>query len=787
MIKGFVNQVHPNYPFPLDDPNNVHAPLPLHSIHHTPMIIDSNATGNFQPLIANANNHPSNIISPSQQLNVNGGNGDDVENLISKRWLDLEVQKQHHLAQYLYFQQLAEQEEITRATVTANIEQPVSIDLDVINAQGGAQKTSAWIASHANGGVALDLNLNNGPSPKTIVAEEEQNLNELLSFVGDTTTPSLSPKQFQDTAIITNGQSPVASPATIASRSSFSSSSVDASVATPRSSIGQAQSPSQPRSQPLNNLFPSTSPLETVHASTAFVPKDLANAFRPSAPLLASSTRGSKDWTDITSYAALYNTNTDLALGNGSDTSKLTYGGKDMQRSGQEQSSSTSSSLEGNNTNNTAGAAPSAIGGSQFVKSFTPVQSPYGRGASLPGFDNHPSGNGVTQANMAAVGMNSGTINPYSSGGMGLAHHYASPASAIRTTGNAGMDNGMIGYGYMPYGGYNQMGPQQGSYMGGMSGYSYNGEMGAPPPMHMGEMPMTHGNPGNGYMPEVIGASQYMRHGAPMGHDALGEYHRNMAKENAGKVHGFSGSNGVKMESVSQSPQLNHAQRGSFGTNAEEDEIADDGEMDDLEAEMEAALDNGNGNQRTVGRPSKQAVSNSTRSAPYDLDSSRNRASLSGSTGSAESGSKSARQYISKNILFEDGKPKVRNPLGGGRGYVPGQTPDDPRKRHKCDICGRAFARLYNLKSHASTHDPTRTKPFSCPHADCTRSFSRLHDLERHRQGIHADGPLMEARILGVSPAFARAQARMDSRTGSSPGGGPPADSGPGAASSGMV
>lgn len=35
---------------------------------------------------------------------------------------------------------------------------------------------------------------------------------------------------------------------------------------------------------------------------------------------------------------------------------------------------------------------------------------------------------------------------------------------------------------------------------------------------------------------------------------------------------------------------------------------------------------------------------------------------------------------------------------GGGRGYVPGQTPDDPKKRHKCSICHRGFARAYNLK-----------------------------------------------------------------------------------------
>ncbi|KAJ9104567.1 hypothetical protein QFC21_002065 [Naganishia friedmannii] len=106
----------------------------------------------------------------------------------------------------------------------------------------------------------------------------------------------------------------------------------------------------------------------------------------------------------------------------------------------------------------------------------------------------------------------------------------------------------------------------------------------------------------------------------------------------------------------------------------------------------------------------------------------------------------------------------VRNPHGGGRGYIPGETPVDPKKKHMCGVCGRGFARLYNLKSHASTHDPARPRPYDCPHANCTRSFSRLHDLERHRQGIHRDGPLMDAKVQGIAPAVARAQTRIAER-----------------------
>ena len=69
-----------------------------------------------------------------------------------------------------------------------------------------------------------------------------------------------------------------------------------------------------------------------------------------------------------------------------------------------------------------------------------------------------------------------------------------------------------------------------------------------------------------------------------------------------------------------------------------------------------------------------------------------------------------------------------------------------------------------DLKSHIQTHNPVRSKPHQCPHATCKRGFSRLHDLERHRQGIHSDGPLVDAKRHGVAPAVARAQNRMQRR-----------------------
>ncbi|KAJ3973444.1 hypothetical protein EV361DRAFT_61550 [Lentinula raphanica] len=63
----------------------------------------------------------------------------------------------------------------------------------------------------------------------------------------------------------------------------------------------------------------------------------------------------------------------------------------------------------------------------------------------------------------------------------------------------------------------------------------------------------------------------------------------------------------------------------------------------------------------------------------------------------------------------------------------------DPRKKHKCNVCPRAFARAYNLKTHMATHDPNRLKPHVCPHRACGRSFSRKHDLGRHLISIHRD------------------------------------------------
>ncbi|RSH89971.1 hypothetical protein EHS25_001957 [Saitozyma podzolica] len=100
-----------------------------------------------------------------------------------------------------------------------------------------------------------------------------------------------------------------------------------------------------------------------------------------------------------------------------------------------------------------------------------------------------------------------------------------------------------------------------------------------------------------------------------------------------------------------------------------------------------------------------------------------------------------------------------------GRAHLSGELLGGPKKRHNCHICGRGFARAFNLKSHVQTHTRLRPKPHQCPHPTCKRGFSRLHDLERHREGIHSDGPLIEAKRQGIAPSIARKQSKMQRRS----------------------
>ena len=52
--------------------------------------------------------------------------------------------------------------------------------------------------------------------------------------------------------------------------------------------------------------------------------------------------------------------------------------------------------------------------------------------------------------------------------------------------------------------------------------------------------------------------------------------------------------------------------------------------------------------------------------------------------------------------------------------------------------CGKFFSRSYNFKSHMETHDDNREYPFPCQVQNCTKKFVRKTDLQRHHQSVHA-------------------------------------------------
>lgn len=206
----------------------------------------------------------------------------------------------------------------------------------------------------------------------------------------------------------------------------------------------------------------------------------------------------------------------------------------------------------------------------------------------------------------------------------------------------------------------------------------------------------------------------------------------------------------------------------SSGTQEDDDEEDAEGELDDEEEyDNPIAVVNAPSPVSAPRQPisiytDRIRITRSYRSSPYELPFEQGHIRKS-SRDLSSSSLNNVVKHVEPSI-----KPKpqtsgdvVSNPLGGGRGYVRGETKDDPAKPHKCEVCERGFARYYNLKAHMKTHDPERKLAFICPYAPrCAKAFSRLHDLERHRMTIHTEGPLWEAKALDISPALARAQER---------------------------
>jgi hypothetical protein len=72
--------------------------------------------------------------------------------------------------------------------------------------------------------------------------------------------------------------------------------------------------------------------------------------------------------------------------------------------------------------------------------------------------------------------------------------------------------------------------------------------------------------------------------------------------------------------------------------------------------------------------------------------------------------------------------------------------------------CGKFFSRSYNFKSHMETHDEKREYPFPCQEPNCTKKFVRKTDLQRHHQSVHTKERNHKCDFCGR--LFARADTR---------------------------
>lgn len=70
--------------------------------------------------------------------------------------------------------------------------------------------------------------------------------------------------------------------------------------------------------------------------------------------------------------------------------------------------------------------------------------------------------------------------------------------------------------------------------------------------------------------------------------------------------------------------------------------------------------------------------------------------------------------------------------------------------------CRREFSRRFNLRTHIRTHNPHRSRPWTCPHPGCDATFVRSHDLERHSVVHNVEKPFT---CTGCGVTFTRRDA----------------------------
>ncbi|ORY64255.1 uncharacterized protein BCR38DRAFT_485393 [Pseudomassariella vexata] len=94
--------------------------------------------------------------------------------------------------------------------------------------------------------------------------------------------------------------------------------------------------------------------------------------------------------------------------------------------------------------------------------------------------------------------------------------------------------------------------------------------------------------------------------------------------------------------------------------------------------------------------------------------------------------------HSSSQGLVPSDQPRQYRPPRAIRRHPRRLTTKDEAVFHcRVEGCGKMFSRSYNYKAHMETHDENREYPFPCPVSDCSKRFVRKTDLARHHQSVH--------------------------------------------------